>query len=132
MVLGVSRDIAGGLFGGARREKPNDSGEANHHDDDRADEAGSWQEGGEEDGEGDRADDDEGDCAHDAGWFPKPVGRKRPRGQPRPGLRLADLIRNGSPRLLRRASVERGVWGCSLSQGASPACSTAKSFREPS
>ena len=78
LILGVSRDIAGGLLRGARREKPNDGGQANHHDDDRADEACSWQEGGEEDGQGDRADDDDGDRTHAAGWFPEPVGRKRP------------------------------------------------------
>jgi hypothetical protein len=77
LVLGVSRDITGSLLRGARREKPNDRREAHHHDDDGTDEAGSWQEGGEEDGQGDRADDDEGDCAHAAGWFPEPVGRKR-------------------------------------------------------
>lgn len=79
LVLGVSCDITGGLFRGARREEPNDRGEADHHDDDRADEAGSRQEGGEDNGQGDRADDDEGDCAHAAGWFPEPSGRKRPR-----------------------------------------------------
>jgi hypothetical protein len=51
-----SRDIAGGLLRGARREKPNDRGQTNHYDDDRADEAGSWQKGGEGDGQGERAD----------------------------------------------------------------------------
>ena len=78
MVLGASHDITGSLLGGARREKPNDGGQTNKDDDDRADEAGSWQEGREEDGQADRADDDEGDCAHAASWFPEPVGRKRP------------------------------------------------------
>jgi hypothetical protein len=104
LVLGVARDIAGGLLGGARGEKPNDRGQTNHHYDDRADEAGSWQEGGEEDGQGDRADDDDGYRAHAAGWFPKPVGRKRPRGRVLvPGweklILLLDLFRTGGRRV---------------------------------
>jgi hypothetical protein len=78
VIFCASRDVAGSLLRGACRNEPNDSGESKDDDDDRADETGSWQEGGEEDGQGDRADDDEGDCAHAASWFPEPVGRKRP------------------------------------------------------
>jgi len=110
LILGVSHDITGGLFGGARREKPNDGGQTNHHDDDRADEAGSWQKGGEEDGQADRAADDDGDRAHAADRFPEPVGRKRSAG----------LNHKRKPAAIAAGFRSRGVSGSQPSQGRLP------------